>query len=83
MAAWQSEERAFHRLVPALLPTHRGQYVAVHNGQVIDHGPDQIEVAKRVYAQVGYVPVYVGLVTDVLPPPVRVPSPRRLRGSHG
>jgi hypothetical protein len=75
---WDGERRAFLRLLPTLLATHRGRYVAVHQGRVIDDGPDQVELAKRVYAEVGYVPIYVGLVTDEPPRPARIPSPRRL-----
>jgi hypothetical protein len=37
-------------------------------------------VAKLAYARAGYVPVYVGLVTDDPPRPVHLPSPRLLPG---
>src|SRR5690349_14092531 len=59
-AAWEEERRAFLRHVPTLLSTHRGRYVAVHKGSIIADGSDQVEVAKRAYALVGYVPIYVG-----------------------
>jgi hypothetical protein len=78
--SWEEQRRAFFRLLPALLATHRGQYVAVHEGCVIADGPDQVEVAKQAYTRVGYAPVYVGLVTDEPPRPVRIPSPRLLAG---
>jgi hypothetical protein len=77
-AAWEKEQRAFLQLLPTLLATHRGQYVAVHKGLVVAEGRDQVEVAKQAYARVGYVPTYVGLVTDEPSRPVRVPSPRLL-----
>jgi hypothetical protein len=80
--AWEEEQRAFLRLLPTLLATHRDQYVAVHKGCVIADGPDQVEVAKRAYALAGYVPIYVGLVTDEPPRPARLPSPRRLPGGE-
>jgi hypothetical protein len=79
-AAWEAERRAFLRLLPTLLATHPGQYVAVHQGGVIAEGADQVEVAKRAYARAGYVPIYVGLVTQEPPRPVRIPSPRLLPG---
>ncbi len=81
--AWDSEQCAFLRLLPTLLATHRGRYVAVHQGNVIADGQDQIEVAKRAYAQAGYLPIYVALVTDEPMPPVRLPSPRLLPGPVG
>lgn len=79
-AAWEEERRAFLRLLPTLLATHEGQYVAVYQGCVIAAGPDQVDVAMQAYARAGYVPVYVGLVTAVPPRPVRLPSPRLLTG---
>ena len=79
-AVWETEHRAFLRLVPTLLATHEGQYIAVHQGCVIAEGLDQIEVAKQAYALAGYVPIYVGLVTHEPPRPVRIPAPRLLHG---
>jgi hypothetical protein len=77
-AAWEGERRAFLRLLPSLLTTHEGQYVAVYHGGVIAEGQDQVEVAKLAYSRAGYVPIYVGLVTDERSRPVRLPSPRLL-----
>jgi hypothetical protein len=79
-AAWEEERRAFLRLMPTLLATHEGRYVAVHQGCVIAAGPDQVEVARQAYAQAGYVPAYVGLVAAGPSRPVRLPSPRLLTG---
>ena len=60
----ERERRAFARLLPQLLATHCGQYVAVHDEQVVDSGADRLEVALRVLRRVGNVDIYVGLVTD-------------------
>src|ERR1700720_3292371 len=73
---WRREQRAFRRLLPELLKTHRGQYVAIHEGQVVESGPDKLDVASRAYARFGYLPIYVSLVTEEPVPPVRLPSPR-------
>ena len=78
-AAWETEHQAFRRLLLGPLATHEGQYVAVRQGRIIAEGLDQIEVAKQAYAQVGYVPIQVGLVSIEPAPPARVPSPRLLR----
>jgi hypothetical protein len=75
---WRREQRAFRRLLPELLKAYRGQYVAVHEGQVVESGPDKLDVAGRAYARFGYVPIYVSLVSDQPTPPVRIPSPRLL-----
>jgi hypothetical protein len=47
-----------------LLQTHRGRYVAIHDGQVVDSGDNDIELVQRVHRRIGYVPIYVGMVTD-------------------
>ena len=58
---WAREHRAFLRLRPALLQTHRGKYVAIHTGKMVDTDEDEIALGLRVYAKFGYVPIYVGL----------------------
>jgi hypothetical protein len=76
---FRREQQAFSKLLPELLRTHRGQYVAIHEGQVVDSGEDQIDVAERAYARFGYIPILVTLVTDEPHPVIRIPSPRLLR----
>jgi len=61
----ERERRAFLRLLPELLRTHRGQYVAIHGEQVVDSGPDDIALVRQVHARVGYVPIHVALVTKL------------------
>src|SRR5262249_22792908 len=43
---WEREYRAFLRLLPELLKTHRGKYVAVHEEQVVDSGDDEVALTK-------------------------------------
>jgi hypothetical protein len=61
------EYRAFRRLLPDLLKSHRGRYVAIHEERVVDMDDNDIALIQRVHARVGYVPIYVGLVEDPLP----------------
>jgi hypothetical protein len=77
---WEQERIAYWRLLPELISQYRGQYVAVHGGEVVDSGPDQVEVALRVYRKFGYVPIYVGLVSNDPVRMLRVPTPRVLQG---
>lgn len=63
LTKFERERRAFYRLLPALLNTHRGQYVAIHDEQVVDSDSDQVEVALRVLQRVGGVPIFVHLVS--------------------
>jgi hypothetical protein len=74
----EREYQVFLRLLPELLSTHKGQYVAVHNGQVVDVDTDDIALIQRVHARIGYVPIYVGLVTD-RPPVARIPHYREYK----
>jgi hypothetical protein len=61
---WEREYQAFLRLLPELLQTERGRYVAIHEGQVIDRDSDEMALITRVLARLGNVDIHVGLVTD-------------------
>jgi hypothetical protein len=74
---WEREYRVFQSLRPTLLATHRGKYVAVHAGQVVESGDDKVAVAQQAYARFGYQPIYVGLVSDGPQFVVRILSPRQ------
>jgi hypothetical protein len=76
---WEREYLAFQRLLPQLLLTHRGQYVALHEEQVVDSDTDEIALILRVHTRHGYVPIHVDLVTEQPPRPVRVPHYREYR----
>jgi hypothetical protein len=80
-AKFRRELEAFRRLLPELLQTHRDQYVAIQEGQVVGTDRDQIELADRAYQRFGYIPILVTLVTD-RPPVVRIPSPRVRRPGY-
>jgi len=47
----QTERTAFRRLLPELLKTHRGQFVAIQGGDVVDADVDESALARRVLAQ--------------------------------
>lgn len=68
------EERAYAKLLPGLLQTQLGQFVAIYQGRVIASGSDRVQTAKQAYAAVGYVPVLVRRVSDSPPTPVMLPS---------
>lgn len=75
---WRREQQAFSRLLPDLLKSHLGQYVAIHEGQVVESGMDKLDVAGRAYVRFGYVPIFVTLVADGPAAIVRIPSPRKI-----
>lgn len=80
---WRREQRAFLTLKPSLLGTHRGQYVAVLDGQVAASGGEKVSVALEAYARHGYRPIFVGLVSEAPRRAVRMPSPRLVRDGAG
>ena len=61
---FERERQAFYRLLPQLQHTHHGQYVAIHDEQVVDAGTARLEVAMRVLKLIGNVDIYVGLVSE-------------------
>ena len=68
---------AFQRLLPELLKTHKGQFVAIHNGEMVDADTDNRELAKRIYARKLF-PVYIQLVSKQ-PRVIELPSPEEVR----
>jgi hypothetical protein len=70
------EYRAFLRLLPELLKTHRGKCVAIHEERVVAEGDDVIQVALEAYRRHGYVPTYV---SPVISPPVETVRMTRYR----
>ena len=76
---WEREYEAFKRLLPQLLPSYRGQYVAIHDERVVDSDPDEIALIQRVHSRYGYVPIHVDKVNDQPPRPERLPHYREYR----
>ena len=70
----RQEHAAFVQLLPELLKTHYGQFVAMHEGRVVESGSDKIAVIRTAYDRFGYRSIYVHLVTDQPQPLERVPS---------
>jgi dCTP deaminase len=72
---FKREKQTFQQLKPALLKTHRGQYVVIREGKAVLYGHDKTELAKQAYQQFGYGPLYIGLVEEG-PEVVHLPTPR-------
>jgi Family of unknown function (DUF5678) len=80
VAPLAEEQRAFARLLPELLGTHHGQYVAVLHDQVVASGPDLFAVLTQAYETHGYQPILCRLVTDQPQRVAHIPSPWRAGG---
>lgn len=64
--AFYKEKDAFLRMFAGLLknPRYNRKFVAVFKGEVVDYDRDNRELAKRVYAKYGYVPIYIDKVSE-------------------
>ena len=70
--SWQAEQEriimqeqaAFERMKPELLKTHKGKWVAIHNGELVDSDDDDKTLAKRVYGKFGYRTILMTQVTE-------------------
>ena len=77
----QQEEAAFEAMRATLWEQFPNQYVALHQGQVIDHDSDQVLLVQRVRQKIPRQQVVLfRQVTAVEPPPLRFRSPRFLEG---
>ena len=75
---WEQARQAFERMRSKLLKTHRGQFVAILNNQVVDADAEIGTLARRVYARFGCRPIYMQKVTEQ-PRVARIFSPRVVR----
>ncbi|MCI0690746.1 DUF5678 domain-containing protein [candidate division KSB1 bacterium] len=73
---WLRDEQAFFFMLPELLKTLRGKWVAVHNGQVVDVGDSVRDVLLRVRERFPKTEVYIQLVDENLPV-IKMRSPRK------
>jgi hypothetical protein len=56
------EEGAFNRQLGQLLRKYKGEYVAIHLGQVVDHDADERKLFRRVIEKLGDVPFLIAPV---------------------
>jgi len=76
----RTEMKAFEQLRGTLLAQFQGEYVAIHEGQVIDHDPHLRTLHLRVFARLGHTVVLLKRVTDEPERELVFRSPRFERG---
>jgi hypothetical protein len=59
----RTELKAFEQQRADLLRRYEGEYVAIHEGQVIDHDPDLRQLHLRVFEHLGHTPVLLKQIT--------------------
>jgi glutamyl-tRNA reductase len=60
----QAETEAFNEQREKLLSKYMGQYIAMHQGKVVDHDPDLRTLHLRVFERLGHTPVLLKRVSD-------------------
>lgn len=76
-----AETKAFRAMQADLLVRYNNQYIAVHNGRVIDHDPDLRTLHLRVYSRLGRTPVLLKRVTNEPERDLIIRSPKLERDS--
>ena len=71
-----AEARSFEKMHTALKEKYLGQFVAMHNGQVVDADADFEALFLRIQARFGHVPVLIRRVSENPRLELRFLSPR-------
>ncbi len=61
---WYTEKAAFEHMLPELLPTYHGKWVAVYESKVVDSDAKIGELVWRVEKYLGDKPFYIGEVLE-------------------
>ena len=59
VAAIKREQRQFDKMLPTLLESFDGEYVALYRGEVVGHNSDDSELYGDMLAKLGYVPFLI------------------------
>ncbi len=78
-SAMKQEVASFRAMLPELLTQHADQYVALHQGQVVDHDADRVALVVRLDKTYPDTVVLVKYVTAKPDRVIRMPSPRLVR----
>ncbi len=72
-----AESESFRKMRPQLVAKYLGNYVAIHNGKVVDHDPDVRTLHLRIRRRYGRAPILLRQVTkDMEQPEMVFRSPR-------
>ena len=58
------EHEAFVRLSPIVQTQHRGRFVAIHAGRIVDSDVNRQDLVKRFFERNGNVSVYIGYIGE-------------------
>ena len=72
----EREQEAYRTMLPKLLDQYESQYVAIHNGEVIDYDPDKIALVGRIHHSLPDAVVLIKKVTTNPDQVIHMRSPR-------
>lgn len=64
-------------MLPQLMERYEGQFVALYQGRLVGHGPDDEKLAQRMFEKLGDAPFYIAKVEEE-PTVYELPSPEVL-----
>jgi hypothetical protein len=76
LVALRQEKEAFLRLYPALYKQYQGEYVAILDGQMVDHDANYHELYERILKHHPDTIVWISQIQDTPLPDIVVRSPR-------
>ncbi len=76
LADLRREKKAFLAMHPVLHKQHKGQYVAIYQGALLDHDDDYGTLYERVRAQYPHQIIWISKIQDTPLPEIVVRSPR-------
>lgn len=74
-----AQDEAYHRLHSTLVETYLGDFVAIHQGIVVDHDPNETALIERMEENYPNATVLIRKVTGHLPRIINMPSFRLIR----
>lgn len=72
----EREERHYEAQHAELLALYQGQYIAMHDGKVVDHDVDRVALSRRIRSKYGKTAVLITQVREEPKLTIRVRSPR-------
>lgn len=73
------EQRAYERQHSKLLALHRGRYIAMRHGAVVDNDADKVALSRRIRQRYGKEPVLIKLVQTEPMETYYIRSPKLVR----
>lgn len=78
----ETEQKHYEATHATLLNLYRGQYIAMHDGEVVDHDFDRVGLSRRVRSRYGKIPVLIVQVRDEPQFTIYVRSPRIVKAAE-